>query len=187
MTSKAKYRIYGSTEVALRDAAGRPKRLWNENAIGRFLRRSFGVDLQGCFPLGHWAVRLVRANTITNVGHAAGNGRISNQGSYNAMVNIALGTGTQGSPTTATALAAEITTNGGGRSAATASQVTTTVTNDTTQLTHTWTFTGSLAITEEGIFDSASASSGNMMAYQSFSAINVVNTDQLTVTHKYQT
>ena len=41
--------------------------------------------------------------------------------------------------------------------AATASQVTTTVTNDTTQLVHTWTFTASFAITEEGIFDGVTA------------------------------
>ena len=181
------YRIRGTTEISLRDASGRAKRLWSENALGRLARRRLGVDLQGNRLFGRWADSLSRPNTITNVGHAAGNGRISNQGSYNAMVNIALGTGTQGSPTTSTALAAEITTNGGGRSAATASQVTTTVTNDTTQLVHTWTFTGTLAITEEGIFDSSTANSGNMMAYQSFSAINVVNTDQLTVTHKYQT
>jgi hypothetical protein len=50
----------------------------------------------------------------------------------------------------------------------------------------TWTFTGSFAVTEECIIDSAT-SGGNMMAYQSFSAVNVVSTDQLTVTHKYQT
>jgi len=129
----------------------------------------------------------VRLNTITNVGHAAGNGRISNQGSYNAFVNLALGIGTQGTPATATALASESTTNGGGRGAATATQTTTSVSNDTTQLVKMWTFSGALAITEEGIFDSASASSGNMLAYQSFSAINVVSTDTLTVTHKYIT
>ena len=181
------YRIRGTTEISLRDSSGRLKPLWSENALGRLARRRLGIDLQSNRLFGHWVDSLSRPNTITNVGHAAGNGRISNQGSYNAMVNLALGTGTQGSPTTSTALAAEITTNGGGRSAATASQVTTTVTNDTTQLVHTWTFTGTLAITEEGIFDSSTANSGNMMAYQSFSAINVVNTDQLTVTHKYQT
>lgn len=124
-------------------------------------------------------------NTITNVGHAAANGRISNQGSYSPFVNLAIGTGTQATPATSTALATEITTNGGARGAATATQVTTSVTNDTTQLVKTWTFTGSFAITEEGIFDNAS-SGGNMLAYQSFSAINVVSGDQLTVTHKVQ-
>jgi len=186
MTLKTKMRLYGWTEVAVLEANGRRKRLWAENTLGRYIRRHFGADLQGWFLLGNWTDRLVRANTITNVGHAAGNGRISNQGSYNAMVNLAIGTGTQGTPATATALATEITTNGGARGAATATQVTTTVANDTTQLVKTWTFTGSFAVTEECIIDSAT-SGGNMMAYQSFSAVNVVSTDQLTVTHKYQT
>lgn len=186
MLLQTKYRIYGKTEVVLRDAQGHVKKLWDENRVGRALRRNFGLDLQGNILFGRWADCLCRANTITNVGHAAGNGRISNQGSYNAMVNLAIGAGAQGTPATATALAAEITTGGGARGAATASQVTTTVTNDTTQLVKTWTFTASFAITEECIIDNAT-SGGNMMAYQSFSAINVVSTDQLTVTHKYQT
>lgn len=126
-------------------------------------------------------------NTITNVGHAAANGRISNQGSYNPFINIAIGIGTQGSPATSTALASESTTSGAARGAATASQTTTTVTNDTTSLVKTFTFTGSLAITEEGIFDSATASSGTMLAYQSFSAINVISGDTLQITHTYKT
>lgn len=126
-------------------------------------------------------------NTITNVGHAAANGRMSNQGSYSPFVNIAIGIGTQGTPATSTALASETTTSGGGRGSATATQITTTVTNDTTQLVKTFTFSGTLAITEEGIFDSAVASSGTMLAYQSFSAINVISGDTLQVTHTYKT
>lgn len=126
-------------------------------------------------------------NTITNVGHAAANGRISNIGSYSPFVNIAIGIGTQGTPATSTALASESTTVGAARGAATATQITTTVTNDTTQLVKTFTFTGGLAITEEGIFDSATASSGTMLAYQSFSAINVISGDTLQVTHTYKT
>lgn len=125
-------------------------------------------------------------NTITNVGHAAGNGAMSGQGGYSAFTAIAIGIGTQGTPATATALASEITTNGGARAGATASQITTTVTNDTTSLVHTWTFTGSFAVTEEGIFDNAT-SGGHMLAYQTFAAINVVNTGTLKITHTYQT
>lgn len=125
-------------------------------------------------------------NTITNVGHAAMNGRWSNQGSYSAFVNLAIGTGTQGTPATATALATEATTNGAGRGAATATQVTTTVTNDTTQLVKTWSLTGTVAITEEGVFDNAS-SGGNMSLYQSFSTVTCNNGDTFQATHKAQT
>lgn len=96
-------------------------------------------------------------NIITNVGHAGANGRMSNQGSYNPFVNLALGTGTNSVGATDQALFTEATGSGAGRAAGTASQVTTSVTNDTTQLVHTWNFTGSFAITEEGIFDGTTA------------------------------
>jgi hypothetical protein len=179
-----KMNMVGRTEFVLRDCNGKIKQLWAENAIGRFIRRNLGFDLQNNPFCGTWSDSVCRTNSITNVGHAAGAGRISNQGSYSAMVNLAIGVSTQGTPATATTLASESTTNGGGRSAATATQVTTTVTNDTAQLVHTWTFTGTLVLTEECIIDNAT-SGGNMMAYQSFSAITVNSTDQLTVTHKY--
>lgn len=181
------YRIRGWAEWVLRDAQGRIKPVWVENGLGKWLRLNLGLDLQDVRLFGNWADRRVMPNTVTNVGHAAANGKMSNQGGYSTFTALAIGTGTQGTPSTATALAAEITTNGGARgTAGTISQVTTTVANDTTSLVKTWTFTGSFAITEEGVFDNAS-SGGNMACYQSFTAINVVNTDQLTVTHKYQT
>lgn len=125
-------------------------------------------------------------NLITNVGHAAANGRMSNQGSYSPFVNLAIGTGTTAAAATDTALQTEITTGGGARGAATATQVTTTVTNDTTQLVKTWTFSSTFAVTEEGILDSATTG-GSLLAHQVFSAINVANGDSLQVTHKYQT
>lgn len=125
-------------------------------------------------------------NLITNVGHAAANGRMSNQGAYSPFVNIAIGTGTNAASASDTALQTEITTNGGQRGAATATQVTTSVTNDTTQLVKTFTFTGSFAVTEEGILDNAS-SGGSLLARQVFSAINVVSGDAIQFTHKYQT
>lgn len=179
-------RMRCTTEIRLVGANGELKPLWNENKLGRFLRRICGIDSSGIGLAGRWGLTLSNSNTITDVGHAAGNGRISNQGSYSPFVNLAIGTGTQGAPTSATALATEITTSGGARGSASATQVTTAITNDTTQLVKTWTFSASFAITEEGIFDNAS-SGGTMLAYQSFSAINVISTDQLTITHKYQT
>lgn len=123
-------------------------------------------------------------NTITNVGHAVANGLMSNQGSYGFAAFLAIGIGTQ-SAGAATALNSEITTNGGARHVGTASQITTTQTNDTTSLTWTWTFTGSFAITEEGILTAIAA--GSLFAYQTFSAINVISGNTLQVTHTYQT
>jgi hypothetical protein len=174
-----------NTEFVLRDAHGRVKPLWNENALGRLLRRA-GCELRVPRLTGAWRQSLLTHNLITNVGHAAANARMSGQGSYNAFVNLAIGTGTTAAAATDTALQTEITTGGGARGAATASQVTTTVTNDTTQLVKTWTFTSAFAVTEEGIFDNAT-SGGNLLAHQVFPAINVASGDSMTITHKFST
>jgi hypothetical protein len=123
-------------------------------------------------------------NLITNVGHAAANARMSGQGSYSTFVNLAIGTGTTAASATDTALQAEITTAGGARGAATATQVTTTVANDTTQLVKTWTFSGSFAVTEEGILDNASTG-GSLLARQVFAVVNVASGDSLQITHRY--
>jgi len=94
---------------------------------------------------------------------------------------IAIGTGT---PST-TALGGEATTNGGARRGGanvTGTRVTTDTTNDTAQLVTTFTFTGNLALTEEGIFNAAAA--GTMLASQSFAALNVADGDTLQITHR---
>lgn len=76
------------------------------------------------------------------------------------------------------------------RTSATLSQVTTTVTNDTLQLTGAITelSAGPIAITEVGAFDAAGASSpptgGNMDFYGDFSAINVSSGDSIAFTMK---
>ena len=97
--------------------------------------------------------------------------------------DIAIGTGT-GQTATSTTLATEISTNGGARAGSTGTRVTTSVTNDTAQFVLTYSFTGSFAVTESGVFDDIST--GTMLCYQSFSAINVVSGDSLQVTWKVQ-
>jgi hypothetical protein len=146
-----------TTEIVHRDNDGNIKPLWRENFIGRFLRQKFGFVTRVTFVTGVFVTVLRIHNIITNVGHAGANGRMSNQGSYNPFTNLALGTGTLSVGATDMALFIEATGNGSNRVAATASQVTTSVTNDTTQLVHTWNFTTAFAITEEGIFDGTTA------------------------------
>jgi hypothetical protein len=174
-----------NTEIRLFGPDGQPKPLWNENRLGRFLRR-IGTELRLPFVTGQYGLVLTNHNLITTIGHAAANARITGQGSYAAFANIAIGTGAVAAAAGDTALGAEITTAGGGRGAATATQVTTTTTNDTAQLVKTFTFTGTFAVTEEGIFDSATASSGTLLARQVFSAVNVASGDSLQITHKVQ-
>lgn len=173
-----------NTEIRLTSADGSPKKLWNENALGRRLRLA-GAEVRIPYVTGTYGVLMRSQNLITNAGHAAANARMSGQGAYNTFVNIAIGTGVTAAAATDTALQTEITTGGGARGAATATQVTTSVTNDTTQLVKTFTFTSAFAVTEEGILDNA-ASGGTLLAHQVFAAINVASGDSLTITHKYQ-
>ena len=69
-----------------------------------------------------------------------------------------------------------------------ASQVTTTVTNDTYQVVGTVTAAGSRAITEVGLFDAAGSGSpptgGNMCVYGDFSVINLSTGDAIAFTVK---
>ena len=120
-------------------------------------------------------------NLITNTGLAAFagllNGVITNFFDY-----IAIGIGTTAPAVTDTALQSEITTGGGQRTAATCTRVTTTITNDTSQLVATFNFTGTFAVTEEGVCDSATV--GIVACRQTFTALNVISGDAFQATHK---
>ena len=118
-------------------------------------------------------------NTITSVGKAELAGLMIVDVGGTGFDYIAIGIGTP----SATALGSESTTNGGARRGGadvTGTRVTTTTADDTGQLVTTFTFTGALALTEAGIFNAASA--GTMLASQSFSVLNVADTDTLAIT-----
>lgn len=151
---------------------GVPQLVWQESTLSKFLskRLAFVRELTSgahfrasvarlgtLNPFGTFAYSAQFHNVISNVGHAAANGRISNQGGYSPFVNQAIGIGSETAAAADKALSYEITSGGGQRAAGTASQVTTTITNDTMQLVHTWSFTASFGVTEEGIFDATSA------------------------------
>ena len=127
-------------------------------------------------------------NQIQNAGKVAVASLIAsdNPQSEDTFDAMAIGTG-DGQAVTATGLSSEITTNGGGRRSGanvTATSQTENVTNDTIQFVTTWSFTGTLAIKEAGIFNHSSASTGTMLAYQDFAVINVNDGDNLQVTWK---
>jgi hypothetical protein len=73
-----------------------------------------------------------------------------------------------------------------GRSAATMTQQTTTVANDTMQAVGTIVAAGTRAITEVGLFDAVGTGSpptgGNMDVYGDFAVINLANLDSITFT-----
>lgn len=170
-------KMIGWTEIALFDKDGNAKKLFHTNRIWSFFKKHFGLDLQIPLLFGMWSFKPLKYNTITDVGKQIAAQQTG--GTTTAPVTaIAIGVGTP----SATALGSESTTNGGGRGAATVSNQTTTTTGDTERWVKTFTFTGSLALTEEGLFDN-NTSGGNMLASQTFSAVNVVNTDTLQITH----
>ncbi len=175
ITSNAK--MIGWTEIALFDKHGKPKKLFHANFLWKLVKKYFGLDVRTPLLFGYWSTRSLRFNTITNVGKQIAAQQVG--GTTTAPVTaVAIGTGTP----TATALGVEITTGGGARGAATVSNQTTTTTGDTERWVKTFTFTASFAVTEEGLFDN-NTSGGNMLASQSFAAVNVVNTDTLQITH----
>lgn len=174
---KSEAKIQGWTDIALFDKNGKAKKLFHANKIWKLIKKYFNLDLQIPLLTGVWSTRSLRFNTITSVGKKASADQIGGT-TTSPVTAIAIGVGTP----SATALGSESTTNGGSRGAATVTNQTTTTTGDTERWVKTFTFTGSLALTEEGLFDN-NTSGGIMLASQTFSAVNVVNTDTLQVTH----
>ena len=145
--------------------------------------------LNGSFEVEHYRGgnlidRRVVDNLVTSTGKAAVAALILNDVAEDDFDHIAIGTGTTAAAAGDTALESEITTNGGERTAATGTRVTTSVTDDTAQLVATFNFTGSFAVTETGVLNAASG--GDLLCRQVFSAINVENEDSLQITWKIQ-
>lgn len=176
--------LLGAPEFILRDKDGNIKKLWNENKFGKFIRTFFGFDLQGVSFLGVWKDSLAIKNLITSAGKAGIASRINGSGAEATFTYLALGTGATAANVADTTLQTEITDSGLARAAATASRVTTSVANDTAQLSVTWTVSGTKAITEIGAFNAAS--SGVLLGRQVFAAINAVASDTLTMNYKFQ-
>ena len=113
--------------------------------------------------------------TVTNAGLAEVAELII--GSGVAFDSLAVGTGSTNFAATSTELNDETQ-----RASATITTETTDTTGDTSQFVHNFSFTQTRAIVEAGIFNHAST--GDMLAAQTFSAVNVVNGDSLQITYK---
>ena len=182
--SKAKVVLRENVEYVLRDKDGNVKKLFQPNKIGAWLLKHGIVSptLKLSVLLGNYADQMVVSNLVMNVGMAGVASRINGAGAEVAFTYIAIGIGTTAVAAGDTQLDSEITTGGGARAVATASRVTTDVTNDTAQLVLTYNFTDTFAVTESGVLNAASA--GTLLARQVFSAVNVVNGDSLQITWK---
>lgn len=149
-----------------------------------------GTSLKGFIKIEHFdpegkLIECVETpNALTNAGftEVAGLFCSDQSASYTAFDYIAVGTGTTAATATDTQLETEETENSLGRSSSTGTLVTVNVANDTCQLVHSFSVTGSVAVTESGVFNAAST--GTMLCRQTFSAINVSSGDTLQITWK---
>lgn len=120
-------------------------------------------------------------NLVTNAGFAQ-LALLTGDGSATPFTYIAVGTSSTAPAAGNTTLAAEITTGGLARAGGTTSRTTTTITNDTFQITYTWTASASHTVEEVGVFNAAS---GGTMLSRALTTSKVVASDQ-TLTGVYR-
>lgn len=155
-----------------------------DNFIWKLLNKAFHADIKIPYITGYWTIKAIKANLVTTVGKKAVADQLGGT-TTSPMTAVAIGIGTTAANAANTTLESEITTNGGQRGAATVSNQTTSTAGDTERWIKTFNFTGSFAVTEEGILDN-NTSGGVLLARQVFSAVNVVSGDSLQITHNIQ-
>jgi hypothetical protein len=183
MINKAKLHLKENVTYQVFDKNGNPKKIFKENAIWKFLNKSFSIDIQIPFLTGIWDYSKTLSNLIPTAGKAGVASRINGDGSEAAFTYLAVGIGTDAAAAGDTALGSEIVDSGLERAAATCSRVQTDVANDTAQLVKSWSVTGTKAVTECGALNAAA--DGTLLGRQVFSAINVVSGDTLQITYKF--
>lgn len=119
-------------------------------------------------------------NIVTNAGKAQ-LALLAGDASATPFTYLAVGTSTTAVAASQTALVAEISTSGLARASGTVSRVTTTVTNDTLQVTKTWTASGSVTVEEVGLFNASSA--GTMLSRALTGTKSLVNGETLATTY----
>lgn len=175
--------VKGEMTFVLRDKFGNIKKLWNENFLGKFIRKFFRFEIRVPFLFGFYGSNMVVRNLLPSAGLAGLASRINGSGSEAAFTYLEVGVGTTAPDAADTALETAITDSGLARAAATCTRSQTTVANDTAQLDKTWSVSGTKAVTECGAFNAGAA--GVMLGRQTFAAINVTSGDSLQITYKF--
>lgn len=121
------------------------------------------------------------SNVFTNAGKAQA-ALLYGDASATPFTYLAVGTSSTAAAATDTTLGAEIVDSGLERAAGTVSRVNTSVTNDTFQITKTWTATGSKTVEEVGVFN---AVSGGTMGNRALTTSKAVASGE-TLTGTYQ-
>lgn len=123
-------------------------------------------------------------DTVNNLVTSAGKAQLAllcGDATATPFTYVAVGTSSTAVAVGDTTLTAEASTNGFARAAGTVSRITTTVTNDTYQITKTFTATGALTIEEVGIFNAAST--GTLLSHALTGTKPLVTNDTLAVTY----
>jgi len=180
---KAKLHLTENVTYRVFDKSGKPKQLFVENKLWKFLNKLFSIDIQIPSLTGIFGYEKTLANLITTAGKAGVASRINGDGAEAAFTYLAVGIGTTAADAANTTLESEIVDSGLERAAATCTRVQTDVANDTAQLVKSWSVTGTKAVTECGALNAAST--GTLLGRQVFAAINVISGDTLQVTYKF--
>lgn len=121
------------------------------------------------------------SNIVTNVGKAQ-LALLAGDATAIPFTYLAVGTSSTAVAATDTTLNAEIVDTGLARAAGTVSRVTTTTTNDTLNVTYTWTASGTKVVQEIGLFNAASV--GTILGHALTGTRSLINADQLVGTYK---
>lgn len=174
--------VEGSFEIQVFKPDGSIRKQFAEWKLFAKLRKMGFAIPNVMFLTGRMANSVNLKNLVTNAGFALIAARIGSDATEAKADYLAVGTGTTAANAADTTLETEITDSGLGRAAGTVSRVTTTQTNDTHQVTYTWSVSGTKAITECGMLNAAS--SGDLLGRNVFSAVNVVSGDSFALTYK---
>jgi len=149
----------GRFSLSITKPNGEKKTLWQPNALGFFLLKRFGLSVRIPLLTGWFTKEFETENLIVNDGLAAAVGTTGVDG----FDYLALGSDSTSPTASDSSLGTEFTSDGLSRTQGTTSKSTTNVTNDTHEVTNTFTYSGSTATTIEelGTFDSSS--SGTMI------------------------
>lgn len=172
--------LKGHVTMTIRDENGNAKSVWQPNALGFALLHA-GLEVRIPFLTGNYQETFETDNLIVNDGLAAA----VNAGGVNAFDYLALGTDATSPTASDSALGTELSGDGLSRAQGTVSQITTNVSNDTHEVTNTFTYTGSTSTTVEevGLFES---SSGGTMFARALTGSKTVNTNGETIDVTYE-
>lgn len=175
----------GTMNIRMFDKAGKQLKIWQEFRFLHFFRKHYGINFPKIkFLTGYLSMSATYANLITTSGKGLLSGRTNGVGSPAAPTVMAIGKGTTPAAAGDTALEDELSADGLGRGAGTATIQTTTVANDTCRLVKSWTSSSvaDVAVTEMGILNNA-ISGGTLLVINVFAAYTLRTGDTFEITH----